>query len=205
MQNVRRYYNAVVRDLNTKIAQFPSSIIAGMFNFKPREFFEISAPAEREVPKVSFGGLCSADSAMAALRRAIAVGLLAVVAAMPAVARQLVIRNFNEQVTVNPDGTIEVIEFIEAHFTGKWNGLYRTIPVEYTTPQGLNFTLFLEPLSVTDDDARPLELSRAARGATSNSRCTCPARKMRRALSCCTTACAMRCASWRITTNSTGT
>jgi LemA protein len=56
IQNARRYYNAVVRDLNTKIAQFPSNIIAGMFNFKPREFFEISAPAEREVPKVSFGG-----------------------------------------------------------------------------------------------------------------------------------------------------
>ena len=55
IQNARRYYNAVVRDLNTKIAQFPSNIIAGMFSFKPREFFEISAPAEREVPKVSFG------------------------------------------------------------------------------------------------------------------------------------------------------
>ena len=56
VQNARRYYNAVVRDFNTKIAQFPSNIIAGMFNFKAREFFEISAPAEREVPKVSFGG-----------------------------------------------------------------------------------------------------------------------------------------------------
>jgi LemA protein len=55
VQNARRYYNAVVRDLNTKIAEFPSNIIAGMFNFKPREFFEVSAPAEREVPKVSFG------------------------------------------------------------------------------------------------------------------------------------------------------
>jgi LemA protein len=59
VQNARRYYNAVVRDLNTKIQQFPSNIIAGMFNFKPREFFEISAPAEREVPKVSFGGATS--------------------------------------------------------------------------------------------------------------------------------------------------
>ncbi len=56
VQNARRYYNAVVRDFNTKIAQFPSNLIAGMFNFKTREFFEISAPAEREVPKVSFGG-----------------------------------------------------------------------------------------------------------------------------------------------------
>jgi LemA protein len=56
IQNARRYYNAVVRDLNTKIVQFPSNIIAGMFNIKPREFFEINAPAEREAPKVSFGG-----------------------------------------------------------------------------------------------------------------------------------------------------
>jgi len=55
IQNARRYYNAVVRDLNTKIQQFPSNIIAGMFNFKPREFFEVNAPAEREVPTVSFG------------------------------------------------------------------------------------------------------------------------------------------------------
>jgi LemA protein len=56
IQNARRYYNAVVRDYNTKIAVFPSNILAGMFNFKAREFFEIAAPAEREVPKVSFGG-----------------------------------------------------------------------------------------------------------------------------------------------------
>jgi LemA protein len=56
VQNARRYYNAVVRDFNTKILVFPSNIIANMFNFKAREFFEISAPAEREVPKVSFGG-----------------------------------------------------------------------------------------------------------------------------------------------------
>ncbi|MGH9775752.1 MAG: LemA family protein [Candidatus Acidiferrales bacterium] len=55
IQNARRYYNAVVRDLNTKIAEFPSNIIAGMFGFKNREFFEVAAPAERETPKVSFG------------------------------------------------------------------------------------------------------------------------------------------------------
>jgi LemA protein len=55
IQNARRYYNAVVRDLNTKIQVFPSNIIASMFNFKPREFFEVSAPAERDAPKVSFG------------------------------------------------------------------------------------------------------------------------------------------------------
>ena len=54
VQNARRYYNAVVRDLNTKILQFPTNIFASMLGFKQREFFEVSAPAEREAPKVSF-------------------------------------------------------------------------------------------------------------------------------------------------------
>jgi LemA protein len=55
LQNARRYYNAVVRDFNTMIAQFPSNIVAGMGHFTPRDFFQLDAPAEREVPKVSFG------------------------------------------------------------------------------------------------------------------------------------------------------
>jgi len=54
VQNARRYYNAVVRDLNTRIAQFPSNLIADFFAFRPREFFELTAAAEREVPRVSF-------------------------------------------------------------------------------------------------------------------------------------------------------
>ena len=54
LQNSRRYYNAVVRDLNTKIQSFPTNIIAGMFNFQQRQFFEITEPTEREVPAVKF-------------------------------------------------------------------------------------------------------------------------------------------------------
>jgi LemA protein len=54
VQNARRYYNAVVRDLNTRIQQFPTNIFAGMLGFKQREFFEVTAAAEREAPKVSF-------------------------------------------------------------------------------------------------------------------------------------------------------
>jgi LemA protein len=53
IQNSRRYYNAVVRDLNTKVLQFPSNMIARSFGFREREFFEMDA-AERSVPKVSF-------------------------------------------------------------------------------------------------------------------------------------------------------
>jgi LemA protein len=54
LQNSRRYYNAVVRDLNTKIQSFPSNLIAGMFNFQQRQFFEISDATERAVPSVKF-------------------------------------------------------------------------------------------------------------------------------------------------------
>jgi len=54
LQNSRRYYNAVVRDLNTKIQSVPSNIIAGMFDFQPRQFFEIADATERAVPSVKF-------------------------------------------------------------------------------------------------------------------------------------------------------
>ncbi len=54
LQNSRRYYNAVVRDLNTKIQSFPTNIIAGVFNFQLRQFFEIADPTERAVPSVKF-------------------------------------------------------------------------------------------------------------------------------------------------------
>ena len=50
----RQSYNDQVLFFNNKIQMFPSSIIANTFNFGKRDFFEIEAPAEREVPKVSF-------------------------------------------------------------------------------------------------------------------------------------------------------
>ncbi len=53
IQQARRYYNAVVRDYNTKIGQVPSNLIAKAFNFSSREFFEIEE-GEGEVPTVSF-------------------------------------------------------------------------------------------------------------------------------------------------------
>jgi LemA protein len=50
----RQSYNDQVLFFNNKIQMFPSNIIAGMFNFKAGEFFELEDTAEREVPKVSF-------------------------------------------------------------------------------------------------------------------------------------------------------
>jgi LemA protein len=50
----RQNYNDQVLSFNNQIQMFPSNIVAGMFGFTKREFFEIESAAEREVPKVSF-------------------------------------------------------------------------------------------------------------------------------------------------------
>lgn len=55
IQASRRFYNGGVRDFNTKIQTFPSNIIAGMFSFQAREFFEVEDRAAVENPvEVSF-------------------------------------------------------------------------------------------------------------------------------------------------------
>lgn len=50
IQAARRFYNGGVRDLNTKIQQFPANLIAGMFGFKSKEFFEVEDMASIEKP-----------------------------------------------------------------------------------------------------------------------------------------------------------
>ena len=50
----RQGYNDQVMFFNNKIEMFPSNIIAGMFNFAKRDFFEIENEAERAVPQVKF-------------------------------------------------------------------------------------------------------------------------------------------------------
>ena len=50
----RQNYNDQVLFFNNKIQMFPSNIVAGMFNFKENEFFEIEDATERAVPKVDF-------------------------------------------------------------------------------------------------------------------------------------------------------
>ena len=50
----RQNYNDQVLSYNNQTQMFPSSIVAGMFGFSKRDFFEVQTAAEREVPKVSF-------------------------------------------------------------------------------------------------------------------------------------------------------
>jgi LemA protein len=54
IQNARRYYNAVVRDFNTKLQTFPTNIFGSMLGFQPRQYFELETPADRENVVVKF-------------------------------------------------------------------------------------------------------------------------------------------------------
>ncbi|MEI6850346.1 MAG: LemA family protein [Candidatus Saccharibacteria bacterium] len=51
IQASRRFYNGGVRDLNTKIQTFPSNVIAGMFGFKNRDFFELDEAEQKQAEK----------------------------------------------------------------------------------------------------------------------------------------------------------
>jgi LemA protein len=50
IQAARRFYNGNVRDYNTKLQVFPTSLVAGSFGFKPREFFGVEDQAAIEQP-----------------------------------------------------------------------------------------------------------------------------------------------------------
>ncbi len=55
IQAARRFYNSVVKDLNTKVDTFPTNMLAKIFGFSKKEFFGLDAnPEEREVVKVKF-------------------------------------------------------------------------------------------------------------------------------------------------------
>ncbi len=50
----RQHYNDCVMAYNTNLETVPSNMVAGMFGFKPREFFELQDIGQKEPPKVSF-------------------------------------------------------------------------------------------------------------------------------------------------------
>ena len=56
----RRFFNANVRELNQLAETFPTNIIAGVFGFRSESFFELSADAERVVPRVDLSAESSA-------------------------------------------------------------------------------------------------------------------------------------------------
>jgi LemA protein len=53
IQMARRYYNGTVRNLNVLVQSFPSNLIAGLFGFGQRDYFEIADATDRAAPQVA--------------------------------------------------------------------------------------------------------------------------------------------------------
>lgn len=52
LQMARRYYNGAVRDYNTSVESIPSNLVAALFGFAPREFFQVESATVRSTPEV---------------------------------------------------------------------------------------------------------------------------------------------------------
>jgi uncharacterized membrane protein len=78
--------------------------------------------------------------------------------AFPLGAKDLRILKFDSNIDVLADSSVDVTENITFVFTGSpWHGVYRTIPVEYAGPRGLNYSLFLDVKRITDENGNKLK------------------------------------------------
>jgi len=75
------------------------------------------------------------------------------------------VADFKDTISIAADGTALVSEKITVTFVGEWHGIHRTIPVEYPGAQGTNYTLFLDVLSVTDENGTKLKYDSSKSGA----------------------------------------
>jgi uncharacterized membrane protein len=83
--------------------------------------------------------------------------LLALAASAAAQPHNWRVTDFNDTISVAADGKALVSEKITLTFVGQWHGIHRTIPVEYPGPQGTNYTLFVDVISVTDENGNKLK------------------------------------------------
>ena len=91
--------------------------------------------------------------------------LLALSASSSAQSHNWRVADFKDTISIAPDGTALVSEKITLVFLGQWHGIHRTIPVEYPGPQGANYTLFLNVLSVEDENGNKLKYDSSKSGA----------------------------------------
>src|SRR5229473_1983176 len=89
---------------------------------------------------------------------------LAFAFAASASAREIRIQKFSAEIFVQPDSALDVTETIEANFIGVWHGLYRSIPIQYVTPQGFNYTLFVKLEGATDAAGQTLKVESSREG-----------------------------------------
>jgi uncharacterized membrane protein len=85
-------------------------------------------------------------------------------AAQTAWARTLTFERFDAELQLNPDGTFDVTETMVVRFTGAWNGIYRTIPLEYRTQEGFDYRLNVSVEEVTDENYAALRYEKSREG-----------------------------------------
>ncbi len=92
------------------------------------------------------------------MRTLAALSLLTLLPAAATAQRQLTIERFDAELVVLRNGGTIVTERITARFDGQWNGLFRSIPINYDAPHGANYRLRLELESATDATGSPLRV-----------------------------------------------
>src|ERR1700682_4243241 len=93
-------------------------------------------------------------------------GLLLTPGSASAQVRNWRVADFKDTISIAADGTALVSEKITLAFVGEWHGIHRTIPIEYPGPHGTNYTLFLNVMSVTDENGNKLKYDSSKSGAT---------------------------------------
>ena len=98
-----------------------------------------------------------AGGSRSSARRAIRLVLVVLLLAAPVFARSWRVADFHSTIAIDERGYTTVEERLSLVFVGSYNGIWRSIPVEYPGPNGTNYSLFLKVESVTDGDNHPLK------------------------------------------------
>ena len=97
------------------------------------------------------------------LRRTILL-LVILLAAAPVWAKSFYISKFESTIHVDSDGSARITERITLVFSGPYQGIYRSIPVEYPGANGSNYSLFIKVNRVTDEAGSPLKYKQRRNG-----------------------------------------
>ena len=78
--------------------------------------------------------------------------------------RTIVLEEFDAVLEVEESGDLQVTERIRFRFSGSWNGIIRSLPVQYRTPQGFDYRLRLRDVEVLGEDGSPLRVEEERAG-----------------------------------------